>query len=118
MQRSRIVFLCLFILVFISFAITYAELKQVPVGFDSPFGLGGAAYFHMRDAADKWETGAKRHELFNLSGAKWAQQDFWWGSIETSQGRFNWEFPNKVVTQYRKYGIESISDNLLWFLLE
>ena len=87
------------------FSFSLAEVKNPPPGFDSPFGLGGAGYFHMRNAPEVWDSGSKQHQLFNLSGAKWARQDFWWGSIETSQGKFDWEFPDKVVAQYRKYGI-------------
>ncbi|MCX7918511.1 MAG: hypothetical protein N3A72_02655 [bacterium] len=101
---NTIVFLCSFMLMF-CFSLSLAELKNPPPGFDSPFGLGGASYFHMRHSADKWEFGSKHHQLFNLTGAKWARQDFWWSSIETSQGRFDWEFPDQVVAQYRKYGI-------------
>jgi hypothetical protein len=93
------------ILLILCFSFSLAELNNPPPGFDSPFGLGGAAYFHMRNAPEVWDSGAKQHQLFNLSGAKWARQDFWWGSIETSQGKFDWEFPDKVVAQYRKYGI-------------
>ncbi|MDI6782794.1 MAG: sugar-binding protein, partial [bacterium] len=85
--------------------IANAELKNPPPGFDSPFGLGGASYFHIRDAADKWDWGNNHHQLFNLSGAQWARQDFWWGIVEPEQGKFEWEFPDKVVDQYRKYGI-------------
>jgi hypothetical protein len=97
--------LSLSLLLFFGDTFATAELKNPPPGFDSPFGLGGSAYFHMRNSSDKWDIGAKQHQLFNLSGAKWARQDFWWGVVEPEPGKFEWEFPDNVVAQYRKYGI-------------
>ena len=48
------------------------------------------------------------------SGVKWIREDFGWGDIETSKGKYSWAFTDSVVKIARKNGISVYAIAAYW----
>lgn len=76
------------------------------------FCLNAITPFHHKVSSDPavrdalWETLDKQLTLASKLGAAHIRLDMWWSVIEPEKGRFEWEFPDRVIDAIVAAGLE------------
>lgn len=82
--------------------------ESTPAPLAEFFCLNGIKPFHDKvgGEAAQWDDLQRRLAAARALGAHGMRVDMWWGVIEPAPGRFEWEFPNRVLRETAFVGLE------------
>lgn len=73
-----------------------------PMNFATYFGMNGVGFFHHPE--EKYN--AQRWRLMRELGVQWDRSDFFWGSMESKPGKWDFAKSDEGMRIYREHGIQ------------
>ncbi|MFH0793922.1 MAG: sugar-binding protein, partial [bacterium] len=88
-------------------AVVERPARILPAGdLDALFCLNAITPFHQKDSPAAWDNLKKDLAKAKALGAYSVRIDMWWGVVEPEEGKFEWDFPDRVMNEIVAAGLE------------
>lgn len=68
------------------------------------FAINGTKLYQIPDQIDS--AVQKRFGWMKELGVQWDRSDLWWHTVEPTPGKWTWEWPDRVMAEYEKQGVQ------------